>query len=62
VKGYKGVVQEVKIPSISMKKLCERFFFRRPIFLNLDIEGYGSMALQSNDWNNPNCKPEIIFS
>ena len=30
-------VDETKIPSIKMKKLCENYFYRRPLFLNLDI-------------------------
>ena len=45
-----------------MKQLCERFYYRRPIFMNLDIEGYGPRALQYNDWKNIKCVPELIFS
>lgn len=29
--------------------------------MNLDIEGYGTQALKSNDWTNPKCVPEIII-
>ena len=45
-----------------MKQLCERYFYRRPLFLNVDIEGYGYQALNSNDWSNQLCNPDIIFS
>lgn len=45
-----------------MKLLCERFFNRKPNFLNLDIEGHGSETLMSNDWTNDKCVPEIIFA
>lgn len=30
--------------------------------MNLDIEGYGGMVVQTNDWNNSLCVPDIIFS
>lgn len=30
--------------------------------MNLDIEGYGSKALLSNDWTNDKCVPDVIFS
>lgn len=30
--------------------------------MNLDIEGYGSQALKTNDWTNPICRPEIILA
>ena len=30
--------------------------------MNLDIEGYGAMALSENDWDNEKCRPDIIFS
>ena len=46
------VVQETRVPSMNMKDLCLRFFPRKPLFLNLDIEGYGAKALEGNDWDN----------
>lgn len=62
VEGYKPVTEEVKIPSISMKELCKRFYYRQPLFLTLDIEGLGAQALRGNDWKDKRCRPEIIFS
>lgn len=51
------VVSEIKVPSITLKQICERYYYRKPIFMNLDIEGYGSKALLSNDWTNDKCVP-----
>ncbi len=47
---------------MTIRQLCERFYFRKPTFMNLDIEGYGGRALLTNDWNNPKCVPDVIFS
>jgi hypothetical protein len=57
-----NVTKEVKVPSLSMKQLCERFYPHRPLFLTLDIEGNGALALQGNDWSNRLCVPDVIFS
>ncbi len=45
VRDSKPVTEEIKVPSMSMKQLCNRYFHRKPLFINLDIEGYGSKAL-----------------
>ena len=47
---------------MNMTQLCERYLLKKPQFLNLDIEGYGTKALEGNDWSNPKCRPELIFS
>ena len=62
IKSFKPVQAEIKVPSMSIKQLCERFYFRKPTFMNLDIEGYGGRALLTNDWNNSKCVPDVIFS
>lgn len=62
MKGRLSVKNEVKVHSISMKTLCENYYVKRPNFLNLDIEGHGAQALLTNDWSNPKCVPEIVFS
>ncbi len=49
----------VKVPTISLKQICERYFYRRPVFFSLDIEGMEAMALQGNDWNNSYCRPDV---
>lgn len=35
----------ITVPSISMQKLCESYFIKKPVFLNIDTAGYGSKAL-----------------
>lgn len=45
-----------------MAQLCQRYFITSPNFLNLDVEGLSSVALGGNDWKNPLCRPEVIFS
>lgn len=62
IKGSKPVLQQIKVAAMTLKQVCNRYYFRKPIFMNLDIEGYGSKALESNDWSNPLCVPDIIFS
>lgn len=62
VSGYKPVREEILVPSLSLKQVCERYFYRRPILMNLDVEGVGSKVLESNDWTNPVCVPDIIIS
>ena len=47
------------VPSISIKEICERYFYRRPIFISLDIEGNEGVGLENNDWNNPKCRPDV---
>ena len=56
------VVEEINVPSMSMKQLCERFFQKKPLFLSLDVEGYDAKVLMENDWDNTKCRPEIIFT
>lgn len=29
----------IRIPTISLSELCEFYFFRKPLFLNVDVEG-----------------------
>ena len=48
---------EIKIPELSMRQICDRYFQRKVNFLSLDIEGYEYKALEGNDWNNPLCRP-----
>ena len=52
----------MNIPTIGLKQLCERYYFKRPKFLNLDVEGLGGYALKQNDWDSPKCRPEIILA
>jgi FkbM family methyltransferase len=47
------------VPSISMKQLCKRYFLRKPMAMNLDVEGSEIAVLKSNDWENDTCRPEI---
>jgi hypothetical protein len=30
--------------------------------MNINVAGYGSRVLQTNDWTNKKCIPEVIFS
>lgn len=30
--------------------------------MNIDVQGYGAAVLQSNNWSDPKCRPDIIFS
>jgi hypothetical protein len=30
--------------------------------MNLDVEGYGTKALMTNDWNNSLCVPDMIIA
>ena len=55
-------VDQILVATITMKKLCENYYLKRPIFMTLDIEGYGSQALLTNDWENPICRPSIILA
>lgn len=56
------MVQEMKVPSLTLKQICERYYYRKPIFMNLDVEGFGGRVLEGNDWSNPKCVPELIVS
>lgn len=47
---------------MALSTVCERYFYKKPLFFNLDIEGYGASALLSNDWNNPKCRFEVVFT
>ena len=44
-----------------MKQLCQRYFKKKPNYMNIDIQGVTTKLLKSNDWNNPKCRPQIIF-
>ena len=57
-----GFDTKMNIPSIGLKQLCERYYFKKPMFLNLDVEGLGGYALKQNDWENPKCRPEMILA
>ena len=50
-KENKIVTKTSVIASINMTQICDRFLMKKPLFLSLDIEGYGSLALQGNDWS-----------
>lgn len=58
----KLVQSEVSIASVGLSTVCERYFYKTPAFFNLDIEGYGAHALSTNDWSNPKCRPEVVFT
>lgn len=47
------------MPTISLKQICERYFYRRPVFISLDIEGMEGKALEQNEWNNSYCRPDV---
>lgn len=47
---------------MALSTVCERYFYKKPLFFNLDIEGYGAQALLSNDWSNPKCRFEVVFT
>ena len=55
-------VEEVKVPGLSLKEICERNFLRKVNFLTIDVEGVGVQVLEGNDWNNPLCIPEFIIA
>ena len=59
VKDYENfkVMKEIQVPSMNMSKLCHMFFLKKPKFLSLDIEGYGTKALMGNDWDSDLCRP-----
>ena len=37
--------EEIKIPELSMRQICERYFLRHVDFLVVDVEGYGYKVL-----------------
>ncbi len=49
------------VPQLSMKQICERYFFKKVNFFTIDVEGMASLIFQSNDWSNPLCVPEFII-
>jgi hypothetical protein len=51
-----------EVASISLKAICEQIQVKRLNLMNLDVVGYGAAALQTNDWTNPKCRPEIIVT
>ena len=57
----KTLVEEIPTPSMSFRQICERFIYRKPTFLNVDIQGNEALALLKNDWSNPMCRPELLY-
>ena len=54
--------KEFNIPSINLAQLCERYYFKKPVFLNLDVEGFGGFAVRQNNWDEEKCRPDIILA
>ena len=54
--------KEIKVPGLSLKEICERYFLRKVNLLIVDVEGFGGQVLEGNDWNNPLCRPEVIIA
>ncbi len=44
-----------------MKQLCQRYFKKKPNYMNIDIQGVTTKLLKSNDWDNPKCRPQVMF-
>ena len=38
------------ISTINLAELCERYFIKKPVFLNLDVQGFSDLALAQNNW------------
>lgn len=62
IKSEQAQRQDISVPAITMGTLCHNYYLKRPKFLTLDIEGYGSQALMTNDWKTAKCRPEIILA
>lgn len=42
--------------------MCHRYYYKKPVFMNLDVEGFGGFALENNDWENEKCIPDVILA
>jgi FkbM family methyltransferase len=49
----------ISVPQMSLGDLCHRYFYRRPLFISVDIEGFEALAFSAHDWKTPNCRPDI---
>lgn len=48
--------------TINLADLCHKYYKAKPTLMNIDLEGLGASVLQSNDWSNNKCVPDIIHS
>ena len=60
--GQSGFNLLMNTSSITLAQLCERYYIKKPAFLNLDVEGFGGFALTQNNWDIEKCRPDVILA
>lgn len=45
---------------MTLTDLCHNYYPKTPKFMSISISGHGYVALNSNDWMNPKCIPEVL--
>jgi hypothetical protein len=55
--GESQKVKKLKVPSVSLKEVCEKIQIKKLNLMSADLEGYGAVAFRSNNWTNPKCRP-----
>ena len=45
---------------MTLSDLCNNYYSQRPKFMSVSVSGHAYVALNSNDWNNNQCLPELL--